>query len=414
MEAHQKPLIAWFLPALGPRPQFVIRTLCEDWLNIPCWIGTPADSAPETPYRIACDCKVPGAINLPAHSLLWGQGTSFFLPTWDDEGLFITREGDYSYDLLAMAFYVLSLYPLYEWPYDYDAYGLYRWERLPFYEAKFWSYPFLQVHWYRILELLGYPYRKPPFSWEVGWDMDHPYAWKGRWNLRWWVGGLRRKNLLKRILAQFGWVSDPYDTHEEIIRAFPPQHSRFFMLLSNTHRLDSLVSPKHAFWRRWTQVLIKRGYEVGLHPSYQTREAPVRLRTEKKLLETYTGRPISFSRQHYLRYFWPETFYHLAAAGIKEDYSLAFPGRSGFLIGTALPTSLFDASCNEPLPLRFHPVALMDQVYLQRGDLEGLEKEIQRLYRVVSETGGKLHILWHNSTWDAAAPLRRAVHKGEA
>jgi hypothetical protein len=411
MEASEKPLIAWFLPALSPRVEFVIRTLCAEWLDIPFWIGTPSDTPPQTPYRIACGCQVAGALHLSAHALLWLRETPFFLPKWNEEGLFPTQEGDYPYDLLAMAFYVLSLYPLYEWPYDYDTYGLYRWERLPFYEAKFWSYPFLQVHWYRILDLLGYPYEKPPFAWEVGWDIDHPYAWKGRVGLRWWIGGLRRGDLHKRILAQLGKLADPYDTHEEIIRYFPPLHARFFMLVSDAHRLDSLVSPTHPFWRKQIQRLLEKGYAVGLHPSYRTREEPARLQAEKTLLESYTGSPVYFSRQHYLRYFWPDTFYHLAAAGIREDYSLAFPERSGFLLGTALPTSLYDASREKPLPLRFHPVALMDQVYLRRGDRVGLAQEIQRLYAAVSETGGKLHFIWHNSTWEAAEPLRHLIRE---
>jgi hypothetical protein len=410
MEASTKPLIAWFLPERTPRTEFVIRTLCAEWLGIPYWIGTPADTPPYTPYRIACGCNVPGAFHFPLHPLLRGRGTTFFLPAWDEEGLFPTPSGDHSHDLLGMAFYVLSLYPLYEWPYAYDAYGLYRWEALPFYQAGFWKYPFLQVHWYRVLDAMGYPYQKPSFHWEVGWDIDHPYAWKGRWGLRWWIGGLHRKNLHKRILAQIDRVDDPYDRHEQIIRHFPPEHARFFMLLSNTHRLDSLVPPTHPFWREWSRALLLQGYAVGLHPSYRSREKPALIAREKALLEAYTGRPVTFSRQHYLRYFWPETFYHLFAVGIREDYSLSFPERSGFLLGTALPTSLYDASQDKPLPLRFHPVALMDQAYLRRGDSAGLAQEVQRLYAAVSQVGGKLHFLWHNSTWEAAEPLRQLLH----
>ncbi len=409
METGSKPIIAWFLPAPGPRAEFVIRTLCEEWLDIPAWIGLPDQTPPETPYRIACGCAVAGALSLPAHPILWMRDTRFFIPLWDEEGLFPARHADYSHDLLAMAFYVLSLYPLYEWPYGYDRYGLYRWEQLPFYTAKFWEYPFLQVHWYRVLEALGYPYEKPPFQWEVGWDIDHPYAWKGRWDARWWVGGLRRKNLHKRLLAQLNLIHDPYDTHEEIIRHFPPAHSRFFLLLSSAHQRDSLISPTHPFWRARARLLIEKGYAVGIHPSYRTREKPALIRREKLLLEAYAGRPVTISRQHYLRYWWPETFYHLAAAGIRADYSMAFPNRSGFLLGTALPTSLYDASREKPLPLQFHPAALMDQVYLQREDREGLAKEVQRLYEIVNRTGGKLHFLWHNSTWEAAEPLRNLL-----
>jgi len=410
----QAPVLAWFLPSFSPRAQFVIETLFRDWLAIPVWVGHPNDNPPPAPYRISYGIKVAGAFSLPCSNFLWRQDANFFLPKWDKVGLFPFRCGDYDYDLLAMAFYVLSLYPLYDWPYGYDAYGLYQWEKLPFYEAPFWQEPFLQGHVYRFLDWMGYSYRRPVFSWEVGWDIDHPYAWRGRWGLRWWMGGLRRANLHHRLLAQMGLISDPYDTLEAILSSFPPAHSRFFFLMSSTHRLDSLVRPSHPVWKQWVQQVLRGGYVIGLHPSYEVMTNPQRLSPEKARLEKYAGRPVTTSRQHYLRYRWPQTFYHLAAIGIQEDYTLAFPERSGFLLGTALPTRLYDIYREKPLPLVFRPPALMDQVYVRRGDYGGLAAEVQRLYAVVRQSGGHLHFIWHNSTWDAAEPIRALFGLGSA
>ncbi len=390
--------------ALTPRLRFVLSTIFEQWLRIPVVVTT--EPVRYQRVHLACGIRVPRALELPLHPLLQGRGTAFYLSKWDEAGFFPLKDADYSHDLLAMAFYVLSLYPLYEWPYGYDEWGLYAWDRAPFYEAPFWAQPFLQEHVYRLLDAIGFSFQRPGFTWEVGWDIDHPYAWRGRWGLRWWAGGIRRRNLSQRLLAQLGRVHDPYDTLAEIQATFRPQHSRFFFLMSSRHRLDSLVSPQHPVWKQLAGQLLRQGYSVGLHPSYCAREKPAFIRREKTRLERLLNRPVTCSRQHYLRYFWPDTFYHLAAAGIQADYSLAFPARSGFLLGVALPTALYDAKRERPLPLNFWPPALMDQVYLRTGDIEGLAHEIQRLYTLLRQTGGHLHLIWHNSTWEAAEPLR--------
>ncbi|MCS7189582.1 MAG: hypothetical protein RMJ66_07050, partial [Bacteroidia bacterium] len=117
-------------------------------------------------------------------------------------------------------------------------------------------------------------------------------------------------------------------------------------------------------------------------------------------LETYTMKPITQSRQHYLRFFWPNLLQDLVEAGIKRDYTLAFPKRSGFLLGTTLPVPAYRADKDKEMPLLLIGPALMDQVFLKRGDEEGLKDEIKRLFRVVKPVGGILHYIWHNSTWD--------------
>ena len=37
------------------------------------------------------------------------------------------------------------------------------------------------------------------------------------------------------------------------------------------------------------------------------------------MLEKYLGQPVTFSRQHYLRYRWPDLLVHLEQAGLHED-----------------------------------------------------------------------------------------------
>ncbi|MCX8112466.1 MAG: hypothetical protein N3E49_04625 [Bacteroidia bacterium] len=396
--------VIWRVPQDTPRLRFVLRVLCEIWTPLPYKI-VPADqwkpAEVPTGWRVI-DYGIPdlGAshLRLPYSGFIAQTGTSFLSVSWDLGGFF-PGEGDFGWDLPAMAFYVLTLYPLYDWRYGYDEWGLYAWHQAPFYGAPFWREPFLLQRWYELLERLEIRLPHPPFTWEIGWDIDHLYAWKGRGGLRWWLGGVWHRDLHKRLSVRFGKNRDPYDTIEEIVSNFSPERARFFFLLSNRHRRDSLVSPHHPDVRRTIQMLLSKGYAVGLHPSFESRDAPQRLLAEKGLLEQFAGRPITQSRQHYLRFRWPDTFQELSNAGIREDFTLAFPKRSGFLLGTTLPVPFYRVDKERELPLWLWGPGLMDRAYIAVAPPEEVEQEVRRLLQVGRQVGGRLHFIWHNSTW---------------
>ncbi|MCS7161978.1 MAG: hypothetical protein NZ958_01435 [Bacteroidia bacterium] len=394
------------MPHHTPRLAYVIDTLFRVWLNLPYRIVTPSEwqnVPPPSGWRVisyGTDDSGPADISLPYTGFLSWTGTAFFLPAWDAGGFFPSA-GDFRWDLPAMAFYVLTLYPLYRWPYGWGQWGLYAWEKAPFYKAPFWAEPFVQCRLYELLQRLELRIRRPPFRWEIGWDIDHLYKWKARGGLRWWVGGLRRGDLLQRLRVRWGNQKDPYDTLDQITAAFPPSSARFFFLLSNRHWRDSLVSPYQPAVRQAIQRLHARGYSIGLHPSYTTRQRPERLLAEKALLESYLGAPVKTSRQHYLRFFWPDLLEALVQARIEVDFTLAFPRRSGFLLGTLLEVPAYRVDKDRGLPLRLCGPALMDKVYLQQND-DGtaLRAEVRRLFRLGAQLGGRLHFIWHNSTWE--------------
>ncbi|MDW8057242.1 MAG: hypothetical protein RMJ57_03105 [Bacteroidia bacterium] len=397
--------LVWRVPEETPRLRYVLRVLCELWTHIPYKV-IPAiqwdvQKVP-TGWQVI-DYGTPelgeAHLRLPYSGFIAQSRIDNLIPPWD-EGGFFPGEGDFRWDLPAMVFYVLTLYPLYQWRYGYDEWGLYAWHRAPFYEAPFWREPFLLQRWYELLNRLEIRLPKPDFTWEIGWDIDHFYLWKGRGGLRWWLGGIRHRDLHKRLRVRWGGEKDPYDTLEMITRTFSPAHARFFFLLSDKHRRDSLVSPFHPAIKQAAQELIRQGYAVGLHPSFMSREMPELIQREKALLEEWIGISVTQSRQHYLRFWVPSTFEVLSAAGIKEDFSVAFPQRSGFLLGTTLPVPFYRVDKEKELPLLLWGPALMDRVFIDTAPQEELRKEIQRLMEVGRTVGGRLHFIWHNSTWD--------------
>lgn len=403
MEASEG--VVWCVPRLTPRLRYVLEVLFTEWLGLPwCAVEVQDRASLRVPTGwklIAYGTSLPEAdLTLPYSGFIEAEGTAFFLPEWDAGGFF-PGEASYPWDLPAMAFYVLTLYYLYEWPYGYGEWGLYAWQRAPFYRAPFWEEPFLLKRVYELVERVGFRWPKPAFTWEVGWDIDHLYAYKGRGGWRWWLGGLRRGDLRQRIAVRFAGAPDPYDTFSAITAAFSPDRSLFFFLLSQRHSRDSLISPHHPDLRRTVRTLRDRDYRIGIHPSYTTPEHPERFFREKALLESYLGESVVRSRQHYLRFRWPSLLDHLEEAGIREDYTLAFPERSGFLLGTTLPVPAYRVDEERRVSLHLIGPALMDQVYLRRGDLAGLHAEVKRLLEVGKRYGGRIHLLWHNSTWDA-------------
>jgi hypothetical protein len=70
------------------------------------------------------------------------------------------------------------------------------------------------------------------------------------------------------------------------------------------------------------RVLDELGWEVALHGSYTSSTAPGRFVQEKERIESVVGTEVVGNRQHYWRGSPPETWHHLANAGIRYDTSL--------------------------------------------------------------------------------------------
>ena len=80
----------------------------------------------------------------------------------------------------------------------------------------------------------------------------------------------------------------------------------------------------------------------GLHASWQSGTTEGLLLKEKRKLEGITGKSICISRNHYLRMKLPTTYRKLIAAGIHDDYSMAYGSINGFRASYTLPYRWYD------------------------------------------------------------------------
>ncbi len=238
-------------------------------------------------------------------------------------------------------------------------------------------------------------------------DIDHAYAYRNRTLFR-TLGGIGRSVIraeFSQLAERFGVLAgvsrDPFDCYD-FIRSFHREQGiepHYFILFADYGGNDNNVSLTGSSFR---QLLARLSDEavVGIHPSLSSNRHPERLEREIAGLSAATGREITSSRQHFLKFSFPKTFRHLVTNGITDDYSMGYASVIGFRAGMASPFHFFDLFRNEVTPLLIHPVAAMDVTfrdYLHLPPAESLD-QMKQLADTVRSVNGEFITLWHNES----------------
>lgn len=254
--------------------------------------------------------------------------------------------------------------------------------------------------------------QKPDFQWKGNdyrfvptFDIDIAYAYKGKTFFH-FCGALgkailtlqwsRAKQIIKARHQQD--FQDPYDIYD-IEKQLCKQHQLqaiYFFLTSHRTQYDRNISPHSPHFSELVQKL-KTYSTIGLHPSYHSKNQNDIIK-EKNTLEEKGQVKIHYSRQHFLKVKFPDTFRNLIAAGITDDYSLGFYDRIGFRNGMAIPFPFFDVKENNTTNLMLHPLLIMDSAAVQElGIEEKYQKEITEFIKEVKTVGGEMIALWHSN-----------------
>lgn len=194
---------------------------------------------------------------------------------------------------------------------------------------------------------------------------------------------------------------DPYDSYHYLIKTTENYHFKFyfFFLTSGWSRFDKNISPGSRGFHSLVRRLSAFG-QIGIHPSYFSSDEPELIQNETETLSEILHRPVTASRQHYLRFSMPDTYQKLLRCGIKEDFSMGFANNSGFRAGTCSPFQWFDLEKNIATSLTLYPVSYLENGYSQYNRLspeEAMEK-IDKLIKLVHEYHGCFIPIWHNHT----------------
>jgi len=152
------------------------------------------------------------------------------------------------------------------------------------------------------------------------------------------------------------------------------------------------------------QQLMRELPKVGLHPSYHSSQQPQLIGEERRRIEQIVGRPVTHSRQHFLRFRLPQTYRALLAADITDDYSMGYADSPGWRAGTNQPFAWYDLERERQTRLTVHPFAAMD-VTLKNYGREGAKAAgatIRELEQSLRAYGGTFCLLWHNSSFAEA------------
>lgn len=328
----------------------------------------------------------------------------------------------FPYDLFSACFYMLSRYEEYlpkgmdkeQWENQYfDQHGRFKAEESLAYKSGFLQQPVVNLWINQFKEYLKpfFPeiaFKQHQYKFISTIDVDNGYAYKGK-SLVKTAGGIGRflvkanlKEGLNRLQVVLGLKRDPFDEYafqRNMKEEFGLEMIYFFLCgIGSTYDHNISVYSK-AFQSLVDEI---KGFSsIGLHPSYASHFIKGGITLEKIKLEQAAKTEITRSRQHFLKLNLPETYQELTAAGIKEDYSMAFASQPGFRAGIAHPFPFYDLSREEEVKLTIHAFQAMEVTfkdYLKIGSEEALV-QISELIKTVKAVEGTFISVWHDRTF---------------
>ena len=141
------------------------------------------------------------------------------------------------------------------------------------------------------------------------------------------------------------------------------------------------------------------GYNVGIHPSWQSGDDDALLPQEIKTLEDIIGRKVMYSRQHYIRLTLPGTYRRLIEMGIHNEFSMGYGSINGFRASIASPFYWYDLSREEKTSLLIYPFCFMDANAYHEEKLTPAQafNEIRYYHDTIKKVNGTMITIWHNN-----------------
>ena len=420
--------------------EFVLGELCGFELAYTSSSGEFASF--EGPKLSYFDSSLNGEPHVKPHTLLFEKGIrpqNIALGEWNGvPAIFKNDNPLIPFDLFAASFFLISRYEEYL-PHIADGYNRFEADSSIAYQNKFLHLPVINI-WAQELKrvvLKQYPDIKHTgrkYEYVSTVDIDNAWAFRHKGFMR--TGGAYARSLLRFDLADFkertltflGKMRDPYDTYDLLLSVQEEFQLRmiYFILLGNYGVNDKNISANNFNF----QSLIKQlgDYaDVGIHPSFGSNENPNQVRIEINRLAQITHKPVTKSRQHFLKLHFPHTYKNLVNCGIQEDYTMGYATQIGFRAGVCSAFNWYDLDAEQKSPLVVYPFAIMDATllyYMKLQPDEAIEK-CAALIDEIKKVNGICITVWHNETisdwrqWSGwqhvyREVVKRAVEKGAA
>jgi hypothetical protein len=314
-----------------------------------------------------------------------------------------------TFDAFAAIFYLLSRYE--EYLNDpRDKHGNYDYTNSILYKLNVLDTPLVEQWIEMIKDILikNFPsirFKDHKAKFGLSFDIDVAYAYKNR-SAAILIAGFVKKILLlnlteakDQLLTLLNRKEDIYDTYQYIFSSIKNIKPIFFFDMGRYGRFDKNPPYKNKKFRQLIQSISEKAL-VGIHPSYASDANNKLVAAEKSKLEQITGKPVTASRQHYLKLKLPSTYNLLINNNIAEDFTMGYSGYYGFRAGTCNPFLFFNLVNDQQTQLHLYPFAYMEVTlnnYLTLS-IDEAKKIISKLIQTVKKYNGTFIPLWHNST----------------
>jgi len=333
------------------------------------------------------------------------------------------------FDVFAATFYLVSRYEEYL-PGRKDQHGRFKAEESFAFRHGFLEVPLVNHYAQLLKETLQhyYPalaYREPGFTFVPTYDIDVAYAYRGRGLIRWLGATLRSiyrlefEAVAERFMVLAGNKPDPFDTYDLQLgwqKKFAWAEAYYFFLCGKPGLHDHNISCNAPAFQNLVKTIAQNA-RVGIHPSYASAGNPKQFSHETACLSAIAGKPILYSRQHYLRVTLPETYRLLIQNNIQADFSMGYASHPGFRASIATPFPFYDLPGDKPTGLTIYPFAVMDGTlkdYMNLTPTQAISK-IESLIQEVRKVNGTFISLWHNDAlsergrWKGWRPVYEAL-----
>ena len=153
--------------------------------------------------------------------------------------------------------------------------------------------------------------------------------------------------------------------------------------------------------KRLIRTIVKRGWMIGLHGSYDSYNNGAKLASEKRILEDISGKKITGLRQHYGRFSIPDTWKAQEYAGLEYDLTLGY-SIPGFRASICLPFAVYDVLdqvryklIEIPFAVADEPLSHLIEPVLASRRMQEYLQEVKNLIDTVKQYNGSMGLLWH-------------------
>lgn len=411
-------MILIYTHKITPRVRYIFRQIFTRILLIPVDFTSKVEEFVAYNGSKISYTKVPlgNEFFIESNELLFQQGINNIeieIQKWGDLPCFfpLGKKSTIPFDIFSASFYLISRYEEYL-PHIKDKHERFKATESLAYQHYFLEKPLVDIWAYKLLFILKerftcYTFKQRSYKYISTIDIDQAFTFKHKSFFRTLGASLKSLSKLNlftfanRLFTFLGFKKDPFNTFDELLRLKKQYGIKtiFFFLVGNYSEYDKNISVAKNKFRLLIKDMVDYA-EVGLHPSYYTKDDLKRLKKEKERLESVTNTPAKRSRQHYLRFSLPQTYQYLIDLEIEEDYSMGYASHTGFRASTCTPFYFYDLEFEIQTPLKIFPFAVMDTTlndYLKLTPKQSLGK-IRDLKEEVKKVNGVFITLFHNDS----------------